>query len=164
MNELSRLNRLEHKVKLLTTGWLLSILILAVVGWTAAPQQQDTLRLRQIIIVDDNGTERVWIGAPVPDPIVQGERVPRSGPISGIVLLDTNGNERSGYVTSDLSGAVFLSLDSEEDQEALFLANPGGGVHLSIYNTEDDLAQIGVLDGEPRVVLRNDGTTVFEQR
>ena len=86
------------------------------------------------MIVDDKGTERVWIGAPVPDAIVQGQRQKRQGPISGMVLLDAKGNERGGYVTSDLSGEVFMSLDSERGQETLFLANPGGGAHVSIFD------------------------------
>src|SRR5262245_66010477 len=96
----------------------------------------------------------MWIGAPVPDPIVQGKRLKRSGPISGVILLDAKGNERSSYVTSDLSGEVFLSLDSEKGQETLFLANPGGGSHLSIYDANRNEARIGVLRGRPTLLLR----------
>src|SRR5262249_58451666 len=99
----------------------------------------------------------------VPDPIIQGQRKKRSGPVSGIILLDTKGNERSGYVTSDGSGEVFMSLDSENAQETLFLANPGGGAHLSIFNGQGDLARIGVLNSQPTLMLRRGGNTVFEQ-
>jgi hypothetical protein len=163
VSELMKIQRLERRVKLLTFTSTASVLILIVCGWTFRQQQSEVLRVRQIVIVDEKGTERVWIGAPVPDPIVQGQRQKRSGPVSGIILLDGNGNERGGYVTSDGSGEVFMSLDSEKAQETLFLANPGGGAHLSIFDGRGNLARIGVLNSQPTVLLRRAGNTVFEQ-
>src|SRR5688572_20392434 len=114
MTEVSTIRSLERRIKLVTLGWLSSVLLVGAGGWTFRPQQSDTLRVRQIVIVDEKGTERVWIGAPVPDPIVQGQRQKRVGPVSGIVVLDAKGNERGAYVTSDVSGEVFMSLDSEK--------------------------------------------------
>jgi hypothetical protein len=67
-----KIQRLEPKVRVLTFGSLLSVLILLACGWTFREQQSDVLRVRQIVIVDEKGTERVWIGAPVPDPIIKG--------------------------------------------------------------------------------------------
>jgi hypothetical protein len=163
VSELMKIQRLERRVKLLTFTSTASVLILIVCGWTFRQQQSEVLRVRQIVIVDEKGTERVWIGAPVPDPIVQGQRQKRSGPVSGIILLDGNGNERGGYVTSDGSGEVFMSLDREKAQETLFLANPGGGAHLSIFDGRGNLARIGVLNSQPTVLLRRAGNTVFEQ-
>jgi hypothetical protein len=163
VSEPMKIQRLERNIKVLTFGSMLSVLIVVACGWTFRQQQPDVLRVRQIIIVDEKGTERVWIGAPVPDPIVQGQRQKRSGPVSGIILLDAKGNERSGYVTSDRSGEVFMSLDSEKGQETLFLANPGGGAHLSIFDGQGDLARIGVLNSQPTLLLRRSGNTVFEQ-
>jgi hypothetical protein len=163
-NEMMHIQRLERRIRLVTTGWLLSVLVLVVCGWTFRQQQQpDTLRVRQIVIVDEKGTERVWIGAPVPDPIIQGQRQKRQGPVSGIVLLDAKGNERGGYVTSDLSGEVFMSLDSEKGQEALFLANPGGGAHVSIFDGQGNLARLGVLANKPTLLLRRAGSVIYEQ-
>jgi hypothetical protein len=163
VSELTKIQRLEHKIRFLTFGWLLSLLIVVACGWTFRQQQSEVLRVRQVVIVDDKGTERVWIGAPVPDPIVQGQRQKRSGPVSGVILLDAKGNERGGYVTSDGAGEVFMSLDSEKAQETLFLANPGGGPHLSIFDGQRNLARIGVLNDQPTLVLRRAGNTVFEQ-
>ena len=163
MCELTKIQRLEWKVRLLTFASILSVLIIVACGWTFRQQQSDMLRVRQIVIVDEKGTERVWIGAPVPDPIIQGQRQKRSGPVSGIILLDAKGNERGGYVTSDGSGEVFMSLDSEKTQETLFLANPGGGSHLSIFDGQGNLARIGVLNNQPTLLLRRAGNTLFEQ-
>ncbi len=163
MGELTKIQRLEWRVRVLTFALILSVLIIVACGWTFRQQQSDVLRVRQIVIVDEKGTERVWIGAPVPDPIVQGQRQKRSGPVSGIILLDAKGNERGGYVTSDGSGEVFMSLDSEKAQETLFLANPGGGAHLSIFDGQGNLARIGVLNSQPTLLLRRAGNAVFEQ-
>ena len=162
METLNRIERLERRFKLVTSAFLAIIAIIVFAGWKAQSTSSEVLRVRQITIVDENGKERVWIGAPVPDPIVQGERRKRSSPVSGIILLDAKGNERSGYVTSDNYGEVFLSLDSEKAQETLFLVNPGGG-HLSIYDAERNFARIGVLGGRPILLLKNKGETIFEQ-
>jgi hypothetical protein len=163
VGELTKIQRLEWKVRVLTFASILLVLIIVACGWTFRQQQSDVLRVRQIVIVDEKGTERVWIGAPLPDPIIQGQRQKRSGPVSGIILLDAKGNERSGYVTSDGSGEVFMSLDSEKAQETLFLANPGGGAHLSIFDSQGNLARIGVLNSQPTLLLRRAGNTIFEQ-
>lgn len=163
METLDRIKRLEHCFKLAATVFLAIIIVIVFVGWKMQSKSSEVLRVRQITIIDENGKERVWIGAPVPDPIIQGERQKRSSPLSGIILLDAKGYERGGYVTSDKSGEVFIGLDSEKGQETLFLVNPGGGGHLSIYDAEGSFARIGVLRGRPILLLRDKGKTVFEQ-
>jgi hypothetical protein len=69
------------------------------------------LMVKRLAIVDEKGTERVVIAAPLPDPIVQGKRVKRDGPVSGILIFDPKGNERGGYVTSD-TGRLGSAPDS----------------------------------------------------
>lgn len=78
----------------------------------AARKQPDTLRLRQLSIVDANGVERVRIGAPLPEPLMLGKRVPRDGSLSGILLFDAEGTERTGYATGDSYPNVIFTLDS----------------------------------------------------
>ena len=163
MEPIQRIKRLERRVSVLTACLIFTAAAFAIVGLRAQPAVTESLRVRQITVVDAKGTERLWIGAPVPDPIFQGKRVSRSGPVSGVVLLDANGNERSGYVTSDLSGDVFLSLDSEKAQEALFLVNAGGGGHISIYDANRNQARIAMLNGKPTLVLQEKGQVAFEQ-
>src|SRR5690606_24552692 len=153
MDTLERVERLERRLKVMAAGLLLVGVVPFLAGWKAQQKPTDSLRIRQITIVDENDTERVWIGAPVPDPIVGGKQFKRSGPVSGIILLDAKGNERSGYVTSDQGGSVFLSLDSETEQQTLFLINPGGGGHLTIYDSNGSGARMEVLNSRPRIVL-----------
>ena len=158
-----RIERLEHRVNVTIVAFLSAIAGLVLVGWRTQATLPENLRVRQITIVDESGKERVQIAAPLPDPMVQGQRQKRSGPVSGIILLDAKGNERSGYVTSDVYGEVFLSLDSEKGQESLFLVNRGGGGHLSIYDSDRNFARIGILRGRPTLILKDKGETVFEQ-
>lgn len=90
----------------------------ALLGWQAQASAPDVLRVRQITVVDANGVERVWIGAPVPDPIVEGQRGKRKGPASGMILLDADGDERGGFLTSDGPAEVWIGLDSKKGQRS----------------------------------------------
>jgi hypothetical protein len=163
MEPIERIERLERRLKVVSATFVLTLVLVVVGNLHAQRDVSEDLRVRQITIVDEKGTERVWIGAPVPDPIVQGERRKRVGTISGIILLDANGNERAGFATGDLSGEVFMGLDSERGQEARFIVNPGGGGHLTFYDPDKNYARIGIWPGRPTLVLREKGETVFEQ-
>ncbi len=92
------------------------------------------LTVRGLVVVDANGVERVRIAAPLPDPLVLGKRFPRGGAISGILLSDEEGNERSGYVTSDGYPNVFFTLDSLARQHVLFMAEPQGDPTLNLWD------------------------------
>jgi hypothetical protein len=98
------------------------------------PDEDGILRVRGVSVVDDNGTERVRIGAPIVEPLVLGKRFPRGGSMSGILLFDEEGNERSGYCTSDGYPNVLFTLDSLKQQHVLFLAEPQDDTSLWIWN------------------------------
>jgi hypothetical protein len=163
MEPIERIERLERRLKLVSVAFVLTLVGLAVGGLRAQRAVSDDLRVRRITVVDEKGTERIWIGAPVPDPIVQGKRGKRTGTISGMILLDANGNERAGFSTADLTGEVFIGLDSDRGQETRFLVNPSGGGHLSFFDDDGNYARIGVLRGRPTLFLREKGEVVFEQ-
>ncbi|MGA2532674.1 MAG: hypothetical protein ABSG19_06510 [Candidatus Aminicenantales bacterium] len=92
------------------------------------------LTLRGLVILDANGVERVRIQAPLPDPLILGKRFPRGGAVSGILLSDEEGNERSGYVTSDGYPNVFFTLDSLARQHVLFITEPQGDPTLRLWD------------------------------
>ena len=122
----------------------------------AADKKDDVLRVRGLIVEDANGVERVRLGAPLPDPVgTDGKRHPRRGVISGLLISDAKGTERGGYVTADASDEAFLSLDSRKGQEVLFLANPGGGTNLDLYDRLGNEAEITVFPDGPKLVLKN---------
>lgn len=176
------LDKLESRVAVLERGrrrmacgvsgalatWVLMAGGLALMGaapatMPAAPEHpslaDSVLRVRGLVVVDAQGVERVIIGAPVPDPVSYGRRGTRLGGGSGILLLDPDGNERSGYLTSDQLGEVFLTLDAAVRQQALFLANATGGANLAMWDNDGNGAQLAAVR-RPIFTLRRAGKLV----
>ena len=56
-------------------------------------QKPALLRVRGIVVVDSAGRERIFLGAPVPDPR-EGKRI---SPSIGLTINDSIGNERFGF-------------------------------------------------------------------
>ena len=145
---LQRVSRLERScagLRLAVTALVL-LLIANVVGIPGLrgeaavaqkPGPDDVLIVRGLVVVDGNGRERVRLGAPLPDPVVNGKRLPRKAAVSGVLIFDADGDERGGYVTSDKEGNAFLTLDAKTGQQALFLANRDGGAHLTVWSGAD---------------------------
>jgi len=73
-----------------------------------------------LLILDENGFDRVALGDPVPDPNI-GKRI---GPSTGVVINDERGFERSGYGLLKVKGRyrVALGMDSAKGREGLTLA------------------------------------------
>ena len=99
--------------------------------------------------------ERLRLGAPLPDPMgTDGKRSHRQGVISGMLISDSKGPERGGYVTADASDEAFLTLDSRKGQEVLFLANPDGGTNLDLFDKLGNEAELTVFPDGPEFVLK----------
>jgi hypothetical protein len=171
-----RLEYLEQQIRIFRLIYALSLVGLVVYACrklfrsdrqVSRHQRQESdsreiLRVRGLIVVDENGTERVWIGAPLPDPLLLGKRYQRQGAISGILLMDADGNERSGYVTGDEGGGVFLTLDNMSGQAATFLANASTGVNLQMWDENRNRIELMVFDEIPLMSLMRRGETVFQ--
>ena len=164
MESTKRIEQLERRVRALMVAFVLTLAGFAITLLRAQSPVTENLRVRQIAVVDAQGRERVLIGAPLPDPVVRGQRMSRNGAISGIALIGPSGNERAGFATSDRSpSSVFIGLDSEMRQESLFLVNADGGGHIDFYDSAKNYARIGISQGRPTLFLRDKGATVFEQ-
>jgi len=107
--------------------------VLSTVSAHAQRPDDRFLTVRGLTVVDDNGVPRMRLGAPLPNPIVLGKQVPRQGIVSGLMLYDSDGDERGGYVT-EAHGDVFLTLDAKRYQQAVFIANRDGGASLSVWS------------------------------
>ena len=139
----ARIVALERKVSHQRISVVICLGIGMLVGWVAsagylplsaqAPRGGDIITVRGLIVVDDKGVERVRIGAPLPDPIVNGRRVPRQGVVSGMLIFDAEGDERGGYVTEE-HGDAMLTLDAKGRQQTIFIANRNGGANLSVWS------------------------------
>jgi len=73
-----------------------------------------------VLILDENGYDRVLIGDSVPDPNI-GKRIASS---TGVIINDEQGFERSGYGLMKPGGVgrVVLGLDSDDGREGVVLA------------------------------------------
>ena len=121
------------------------------------------LRVRGLVVVDEKGTERVQIGAPLPDPLGLGKRTKRQGTVSGILLMDAEGNERSGYATADATGETFLTLDNVGEQTAMFYANPDTGSQLYVRDSDNgNFIQLNATGKNPTIKMIRQGKTVFQ--
>jgi len=117
------------------------------------------IHARGLVIVDSMGVERVILGSPLPKPTFHGYRSDRGGEreggISGIMLYDSEGQERSGYVTDDYYGNVFFTLDSKMGQKALFIAEPQGATNLLIWGEDGNQVQLGASADTAQLVIDN---------
>ena len=111
------------------------------------------MHVRGLIVEDATGHERVRLGAPLPDPLIRNRRVKRQGVLSGILLTDATGTERSGYATEE-EGEAFLTLDSQHGQEMTLLSNPGGGVNFDISDPKGNEAAITVFPDGPKLKMK----------
>jgi len=114
--------------------------------------QPENLIVKRLAVVDQKGTERVVISAPLPEPMINGKRGKRDSPVSGILIFDPKGNERGGYATSDGGDlAALLTLDSENDQVFTAYANSGSGASVWVTNEKHQ-----------NVVMSSHNTAVLE--
>jgi hypothetical protein len=97
----------------------------------------DTLRVREVVIVDSLGTVRARLGAHLPDAVINGKRLRRGDDVAGLMLYDNTGVERGGYVTFSKSGNVALTLDTRTTQVALFAADPVDGAVAKLWRGND---------------------------
>ena len=82
-------------------------------------RQDETLG---IILVGENGADRITIGVPTPPPQIGGKVVQRISPGAGLVVDDVDGNERGGIgVLDNGRGAVCLDYPEPVEREAVCL-------------------------------------------
>jgi len=133
----------------------------AVTAAQLTPDKDGVIHVRGLVVEDQGGHERLRLGAPLPDPMIHGVRQKRQGLVSGLIISDADGNERGGYAT-DASGGAFLSLDSEDEQKVLLLANPKGGVNFVLSNNDGNFLQFTAFPEGPKFTMKKAHQTVLE--
>ncbi len=83
-------------------------------------QRFDTVSVHTLRVVDEQGRPRFVIGAPLPDPVVQGKELPRSSPVIGIQFLDAEGNETGGLAIIDRVHGAALCYDYNTGEAMCF--------------------------------------------
>ncbi|MFN6963280.1 MAG: hypothetical protein ACK4S4_05875 [Pyrinomonadaceae bacterium] len=115
------------------------------------------IRTRGLIIVDEQGRERVIMGAPVPDPPHRGKRVSAA---AGMIILDPQGYERFGVGIMD-NGQMGMGFDAppvagdpERSTERIHIvADPKGGAYLRFTNRQTGVAGLLRLGEDDKLYL-----------
>jgi hypothetical protein len=162
---LARIGVLENRQKrtYLIAGLFAIVLISAIVFQSRQIrhlQNPQKLRVRELAVVDDHGTERVLIAAPLPDPMIAGKRHNRAAVISGILISDATGTERGGYATGDGYANAIFTLDGQGFQTTLLLAEPDGSTLFRIWNQDKGSVAMGVSDN-PFLNVKQNGKPLF---
>jgi hypothetical protein len=148
--------RLLRRVSFTSSALAVICCVLSLYLWStgihayAQPAEARDLRLRSLTIVDENGTARLVLGAPLPEP----KYGKRPKPAAGVLIFDETGAERGGYVTSDGKDAeAYFTLDNAAGgQAAMLLANAQKGATLVVMNADGDA--IGMTTAFPRPVFQ----------
>ncbi|WP_111684373.1 hypothetical protein [Winogradskyella tangerina] len=91
-----------------------------------------------IVILDENGWDKIIVGDPTPDPII-GKRIGNS---TGIIINDKTGLERTGYGILDVNGSdrVVLGLDKSNGTEGATLSvMPDGTTGLNLNSDKQSI-------------------------
>lgn len=115
------------------------------------------ISVRGLVVTDSLGVERVIIGSNLPDPQGHGYRFSRGSEVTGVMLYDSEGQERGGYVTDNEYGNIFLTLDSKNSQNALFIAEPQGSASLVVWGKNGNKISIGASDQGTRFEIIENG-------
>ena len=154
---------------------LVAVLAVAVIGVylstfgsARASNTSKVLRVRELVVVDENGIERVIVGAPLPGQWENGKvntrRVERPFKQAGLLIYDKEGVERGGYVTEDTHDNALLTLDDKKRQEVLLVTGAEPTSSFRMWTAKDSL-ELRVdpdLNG-PTLKMSRDGKTVLEQ-
>jgi hypothetical protein len=149
---IDRLDAFEREVRRLriAVGVLVALIVpVAVLALAAggimptAIAQGPSLRVHELVIVDDRGVERARLGGRLPDAVVNGQRLKRGGNAAGLLIYDDTGRERGGYITFDEpSGNALLTLDTRGGQVAYLAADKQEGIALRDRVTDWSLREI----------------------
>lgn len=132
------------------------------------PEVLDVLRVHQLDVVDRNGVTRVKLASPLPAPILDGRQKKTRGgrpedTMSGMLLFDAEGVERSGYATVDRGYSnVLLTLDDKHRQHAMFIAEPTGATTLRLFNADTkDRIDVAIDKDGPSISMVRRGEEIY---
>lgn len=124
--------RLRRQLSWQNRLWLVAALLAAgstaIAGISVKEALFDSVRTREITVVDAKGIVRARLGGDLPDAVMANGHVAKRGSkAAGLIIYDEEGIERGGYVTMEEGSNAMLTLDSKFRQAALFVAGPGEG-------------------------------------
>jgi hypothetical protein len=116
-----------------------------------ASRAPESLTVRELTIVDAQGTPRVRLGAPLPDP----KGLKRKVKPVGLQFMDPEGKEVGGLVQIDSIGVHGLCFDSPEGYGAMCMGLEQGKPTITFRDDWKERILIGVDGGTARIVLHD---------
>lgn len=160
---------LRKRIGRQSAAWLFSVLALAggaaVAGAAVKDAVFDSIKAKEVVIVDAKGTVRARMSGDMPDAVMAGGRVSKRGDkAAGFMIYDAEGIERGGYITNDKEGNAMITLDSKHRMSAIMVAGPdeSQAVALSIITKGSMLEMRGDVNGSRLTMVDKDGVK-FQQ-
>ena len=164
-----RIESLERRVRCgrLVSGALVAgMLGLSLASWTSSAQDARIVRVRTLIVEDEQGRDRVILGAPVPD-LKGGGRI---SPSVGLVINDSDGVERFG-LGLQANGRMVMGFDAPpgtgdpRNRERInIVADASGGAYIRFVNRKTFVPGRLILDDKDQFYLEfldfPDGKTI----
>jgi hypothetical protein len=153
-----RIGQLERQLRQMrrTVSLLVCLMVAATLtAWQLPTPQREIIRARGLIIEDEQGRDRIILGAPIPDP----REGRRSSPSVGMVINDTAGYERFGLALR-ATGAMGMGFDAPpgtgdpRNRERInIVADPRGGAYIRMLDRRTFVRSRLILDDSNRVAL-----------
>jgi len=152
-----RTELLERRQRLFFLSVIVLLSVFLFAGWQGVQAPQENLKVRAVSIVDSSGVVRLTLGAPVPNPVVQGKTKERRVPATGIIFNDAAGNERGGIGILD-DGSMNLCFDDAKTERNCPFLMPKFGNGIAFNDANGESRAILYLDtnGAPHLLLRDD--------
>ena len=160
---------LRKRIGRQNAAWLFSVLALvggvAVAGVAAKDAVFDTIKAKELVVVDAKGTIRARVSGDMPDAVMAGGRVSKRGDkAAGFMLYDSEGIERGGYVTTDEGSNAMVTLDSKYRMTAIMVAGPddsqAGALSLT---TRSGAIEMRADSNGPRLTTTDKDGVKFQQ-
>lgn len=88
----------------------------------------DRIVTRRIDLVGEDGMVRLTLGAPLPNPVVDGVEYKRDRPVNGMMIRDADGNERGGIAFLDGLNMPALIFDHKASEAAGLVVQDDGSM------------------------------------
>jgi len=146
----------ERKQRRFVVGATLLVAVFLLAAWQSVQAPQENIKTRAVSIVDSSGVARLVLGAPVPNPVVQGKTKKRRVPATGIIFNDAAGNERGGIGILD-DGSMNLCFDDEKTERNCLFFMPKFGNGIAFNDASGESRAILYLDtkGDPHLLMRD---------
>ncbi|AFE04275.1 hypothetical protein COCOR_01755 [Corallococcus coralloides DSM 2259] len=123
----------------------------ACAGGTAATRPAESLSVRELNIVDENGQTRIRIAAPMPNP----QGLKRAATAHGLQFLSPTGQEIGGLGLFDINGIRALCFDSDEGYESMCMGLIQGQPTVTFRHDWKERITMGVENGVASIVIHD---------